>query len=96
MKWAGHEQLIPTQGKVARHLLIAEEKTRDGGWGAEELWGINEQRGESEPHLETPTDLSELPALITSSEAHKQEAAGMTSPDSQTPHRGTCPREVMN
>lgn len=52
--------------------------------------------GESEPYLATPTDLSELPALVTSSETHKQETAGMTSSDSQTPNRGTCPQEVMN
>lgn len=52
--------------------------------------------GDSEPLLATPTDLSELPALVTGSEAHKQETAGMTSSDSQTPHRGTCPQEVTN
>ena len=55
---------------------------------------LSSRGGESEPHLATPTDLSELPALVTSSEARKQETAGMTSSDSQTPNRGTCPQEV--
>lgn len=95
LEWAGCEQLIPTQGEVAQHHLIPKEKARDGGWGDKSFGELTSRGGESEPHLATPTDLSKLPALVTSSEARKQEAASMTSPDSQTPYRGTCPQEVM-
>lgn len=93
----GCEQLNPHKEKWHSFFSCShpKEESRAGGWGDDTLWGIIKQRGESEPHLATPTDLSELPALVTSSEAHKQETAGLTSSDSQTPNRGTCPQEVM-